>query len=71
MMKKLIVLISFFTFTSFVVPSDDVYICNSKSASKYHYSETCRGLKGCKHEVVKMTLKEAKGKGFTLCGFED
>lgn len=48
-----------------------VFICGKNGAKKYHYSETCRGLSNCKHEVYKTTLKEAKGLGLDLCGWED
>ncbi len=70
-MKKAFLLLIFMTFTSFVDVADDVYICNSKGAKKYHLKEFCRGLSACKHEVVKVTLKEAKEKGLELCGWED
>lgn len=49
-----------------------VYICNSSTAKKYHFSKECRGLGACKHDIKKVTLKEAKGKyKRTLCGWED
>lgn len=70
-MKKLFFLLLILTLTSFSKVQEKVYICGSKGASKYHYSETCRGLNACKHEVVKKSLKEAKGLGLTLCGWED
>jgi hypothetical protein len=49
----------------------EVYICDSKSATKYHFSENCRGLNNCKHTIVKVTLSKAKSSGRTLCGWED
>ncbi|RXR21631.1 hypothetical protein [Flavobacterium stagni] len=49
----------------------DVFICVSKTAHKYHFSESCRGLRACKHEIAKKSLKEAQALGYTLCGFED
>jgi hypothetical protein len=49
----------------------DVYICGNKGAKKYHFSETCRGLNACKHEIFKTSQSEAKGSGLTLCGWED
>ncbi|MGL2965886.1 hypothetical protein [Flavobacterium sp. XGLA_31] len=70
-MKKVLVLLLFFVITSFKTVADDVYICDSKYATKYHYSDTCRGLNACKHEIVKLTVEKAKKRGFTLCGFED
>ncbi|MBF6642144.1 hypothetical protein IVB69_11685 [Flavobacterium sp. J49] len=70
-MKKAVLLLVFITLTSFVDTADNVYICNSKGAKKYHLKEFCRGLSACKHEVIKVTLKEAKEKGLDLCGWED
>lgn len=70
-MKKAIILVTFFTLTGFIRPANEVYICNSKSATKYHYKETCRGLNACKHDVVKIKLDEAKTNGYGLCGWED
>lgn len=70
-MKKILLLLLCFVITSFNNVAENVYICNSRSASKYHYSETCRGLNACKHEIVKVTLKEAKERGYGLCGWED
>lgn len=48
-----------------------VYICGSTGAKKYHYTELCHGLNACKHEIVKVTIPQAKGYGLTLCGWED
>lgn len=70
-MKKVLILLVFISLTSFVKPAVDVYICNSKGAKKYHLKEFCRGLSACKHEVIKVTLKEAQAKGLGLCGWED
>lgn len=70
-MKKVALLLIFITLTSFVKAVENVYICDSKGAKKYHLTETCRGLNACKHEIVKVTLKEAKDKGLDLCGWED
>ena len=50
---------------------EEVYVCQSKGATKYHYRETCRGLNACKHTVVKKSIKDAKAIGLTLCGWED
>lgn len=69
-MKKLI-FVFIFPFLSASSGAEEVYICKSKGASKYHYKENCRGLSACKHEVVKITLKSAKDKGLTICGWED
>jgi len=47
-----------------------VYVCHSKSATRYHYSKTCRGLSNCTYRIIKITEKEAKAAGKTLCGWE-
>lgn len=66
-MKKLVIVLLFpFLISTSVV--EEVYICKSKNATKYHYKENCRGLSACKHEVVKTSLKSAKDIGLTLCG---
>jgi hypothetical protein len=57
--------------TTFSITENKVYICGSAGAKKYHYTENCRGLNACKHEIVKTTLSEAQGYGLTLCGWED
>ncbi|HRE78835.1 MAG TPA: hypothetical protein PLL09_13540 [Flavobacterium sp.] len=69
-MKKLL-LILLFPLLSGSDMAEDVYICNSKNATKYHKKEFCRGLGACKKETKKVTLKEAKDLGLTLCGWED
>ena len=50
---------------------DNVYICNSSGAKKYHYKKNCRGLSNCKKEVKEISLEAAKDRGRTLCGWED
>ncbi|MFV8328296.1 hypothetical protein [Flavobacterium sp. ZS1P14] len=50
---------------------DTVYICVSKTASKYHLAESCKGLNRCTHTVSKVTVKEAINMGYSLCGWED
>jgi len=70
-MKIILAIFLLFGLTSFSISKDDVYICNSKGATKYQYTETCRGLNACKHEVIKKSLKDAKALGLTLCGWED
>ena len=49
----------------------EVYICDSDSATKYHYSPSCRGLNACKHEIIKVSKNKAEASGRTLCGWED
>lgn len=47
-----------------------VYVCNSCSAKKYHYTASCRALRNCQQKIVKTTVEIAEGKGKTLCGWE-
>jgi 5-bromo-4-chloroindolyl phosphate hydrolysis protein len=47
-----------------------VYVCDSKSATRYHYKSNCRGLRSCSYRIVKIRLEEAKKQGKTLCGWE-
>jgi len=68
-MKHLLILI--FLFLISIPTESNVYICQSKGGKKYHYREDCRGLKTCTHKIEKVTLKEARSAGKTLCGWED
>jgi hypothetical protein len=72
-MKLLKSSLSFFTILPFLFNTivDHVYICDSKSAKKYHYKKDCKGLNACKAEVVKITFTDAKKSKKTLCGWED
>lgn len=69
-MKTLLILLFIFL-TSFHPAETKVYICGPKGAKKYHYTENCRGLAACKHEIVKTSLSQAQKYGLTLCGWED
>ena len=69
-MKKIICLFFIYTLFSFKNVDSTVYVCESKSAKKYHLSETCRGLNPCKHKIVKTTQSKARDMGLTLCGWE-
>jgi hypothetical protein len=69
-MKPLIIFL-LFILTSFSVLETNVYICGSSGAKKYHYTENCRGLSACKHEIVKTTKSNAESLGLSLCGWED
>jgi len=51
--------------------SENVYICNSSGAKKYHYKKKCRGLSNCKKEIKEVSLERASELGRTLCGWED
>lgn len=41
---------------------DSVYICVSKGAIAYHQNLSCRGLRSCKHQMIKVSLSEAINK---------
>jgi hypothetical protein len=70
--REIIILFVFaFVFCSFKALYTEVYICGTAGANKYHYSQNCRGLNACKHEIVKTTKNEAQNLGLTLCGWED
>lgn len=46
-----------------------VYVCTGPSSKKYHKTSSCRGLKNCSKEVVKVTLEKAKEMNRTACGY--
>ncbi len=68
---KFIIVIILLLQTNFHVKETTVYICGTKGAKKYHYTENCRGLNACKHEIVKTTRSQAESFGLRLCGWED
>lgn len=60
---KQILFISLFGLGSFKSQkADSVYICVSKGAVAYHQSLSCRGLRSCKHQIIKVSLKDAINK---------
>lgn len=69
-MKKLLFLLLLLPLTSFYT-TNDVYICKSENAKKYHLVKDCRGLNSCKAEIGKVTLAEAKKQGKTICLWEN
>jgi len=49
----------------------EVYICVSKTATKYHLTGNCKGLAECSHTISKVSLKKANELGYkNLCGYE-
>lgn len=42
--------------------ADSVYICVSKGAVAYHQISDCRGLRSCKHKIIKVSLYDAINK---------
>ena len=69
-MKKLIYLFVIYSLFSFKNAGTTVYVCDSKGATRYHFSDTCRGLNACKHQIVKTTQSKAEDMGLTLCKWE-
>lgn len=70
-MKKTILFLGTALLLTAFVAGDRVYICISKTASKYHLNHDCQGLKKCTHTIEEVSKAEAKERGYTLCGFED
>lgn len=56
---------------SFTMSAGNVYICVSKTASKYHYNRNCRGLQKCTHKIEAVSKEAAVKRGYSLCGYED
>ncbi|MGY4384673.1 5-bromo-4-chloroindolyl phosphate hydrolysis protein [Pedobacter sp. UYP24] len=50
--------------------SKTVYVCDSKSAKKFHKNSKCRGLSTCQYKIVETNLGNATKKGMTLCRWE-
>lgn len=68
---KLITISLLFIITTFNNLDTNVYICGPTGAKKYHYTNSCRGLNNCRHELKKVSVKQAQDYGLTLCGWED
>jgi hypothetical protein len=67
---KTFLLASVIMLQSILPPSTSVYVCRSVKGKRYHLQENCKGLRNCKHTVVKIKLADAKKQGLTLCGWE-
>ena len=48
----------------------EAYVCDSKGAQRYHFKETCKGLKNCSYRIRKTTEDSAREEGKTLCRWE-
>lgn len=44
-----------------------VYICTGPKATKYHATQTCRGLNRCSGSIRQLPVSSARSKGFTPC----
>lgn len=68
------VLLALITITLFGISKNndkEVYICVSKTATKYHLIGNCKGLAECTHTIKKVTLEKANELGYkNLCGYE-
>lgn len=71
MIKKIFIAVILITATAISPYESKVYICGPKGAKKYHYSNSCRGLNACKHEIFEVSKSNAVSLGLTLCGWED
>ncbi|HLU86113.1 MAG TPA: hypothetical protein VKZ44_00050 [Taishania sp.] len=69
-MKALLLISGLLLSTISGTNNTDVYICVSPNAKKYHQTKNCSGLQRCTHEIRKVTLKEAKDRGYTNCLLE-
>ncbi len=71
-MRKLILLVTILTLTSFCQIVDrTVYLCKGPESYAYHYTKTCRGLSRCSTDLEKTTESEAIKIKRKLCGWED
>lgn len=44
-----------------------VYVCEGRSAKRYHSVSDCNGLSRCSRGVLEMSIEEAEGYGKTPC----
>lgn len=52
------------------VQTQNVYICNSDGATRWHRDRACRGLKQCEKNVKQVSMADARKRKLTKCGFE-
>ncbi|MCD2424825.1 hypothetical protein LQ567_18730 [Niabella pedocola] len=65
------ILLAVFILNSNSCTPTTVYICDSNTATWYHYNEHCRGLKNCNYRIIATTLDSAENSNRTLCRWED
>jgi hypothetical protein len=71
-LRVLLLIPVLFVFSSFQGNETMVYLCDSSSATAYHFNRNCRGLSNCKHEIIKVTKQDAiDNYERKLCGWED
>ncbi len=44
-----------------------VYVCTGPKSKRFHSSQSCRGLRNCSGQVVKMSKTDAQKAGYTPC----
>ncbi len=54
-------------FIDSIHPYDTVYICTGSGSKRFHASDTCSGLNGCRKEIRGLTRQEAEKKKRTHC----
>lgn len=54
-------------FIDSIHPDDTVYICTGSGSKRFHASDSCTGLNGCRKEVRGLTRREAEKKKRTHC----
>ena len=54
-------------FIDSIHPDDTVYICTGSGSKRFHASDSCTGLNGCRKEVRGLTRREAENKKRTHC----
>lgn len=52
------------------IDTPKVYICNSKSSTKYHLKSDCRGLSDCSYRIIETTLNSVVNSNRTICKWE-
>lgn len=52
---------------SAIEPGDTVWVCSGRSSKRYHATDTCRGLSGCKGDILWETRDDAEEEGRTHC----
>ena len=48
-------------------PDTSVYFCDSSTSVAYHASENCKGLNKCTHNIIRITVNDAIGRGKRAC----
>lgn len=69
-MKTLMMAMAIYLFGSVPNAGNNVYICVSPSAKKYHASKSCHGLQKCTHTISEVTKADAAKQGYTACKIE-